>query len=65
MDSVEGHEICFDVYEYSPTSDMLYGEARLRDLDKVIGGTKNNAHDVPVRISPAKEYHGEVPANGK
>ena len=66
LDTAEGHEIHFNIHEYSPTGDVMYGKAKLGNINELIkGASKSSVTDHPVRIEPSEEFHGQTEKNGK
>ena len=66
MDHVDGWNVNFDIFEYSPiTAARIYGDAVLKDIDTHIKEGVYESPDTPVRIQASEEFHGKLKANGK
>ena len=66
MDHVDGWNVNFDIFEYSPiTAARVYGDAVLKDIDTHINEGVHESPDTPVRIQGSDEFHGKLKANGK
>ena len=66
MDHVDGWNVNFDIFEYSPiTAARVYGDAVLKDIDTHINEGVHESPDTPVRIHGSDEFHGKLRANGK